>query len=161
MRHNLALMLRETIDRESALLGHITEEEAARKPSPHAWSKKEELGHLIDSATNNHVRFVVASIGPEFRGLGYEQDRWVEQHGYNEMPWTAIVDFWQRYNYFLAGLVARIPEQRMETRCVIGNGSPVTLRFLIEDYVLHMQHHLDHILAREKITQYPGAALGV
>jgi hypothetical protein len=44
---------------------------------------------------------------------------------------------------------------------VIGDSAPVTLRFLIEDYVLHMQHHLDHILRRDNLTQYPGAALGV
>jgi len=58
-------------------------------------------------------------------------------------------------------LVKRIPESRLETPCVIGGSAPVTLRFLIEDYTLHMQHHLDHLLKREKITQYPGAALGV
>jgi len=77
------------------------------------------------------------------------------------MPWAEILDFWQRYNHFLAGLVRRIPKDRLATPCVIGNSETVTLQFLIEDYTLHMQHHLDHILQREKITQYPGAAVGV
>jgi len=116
---------------------------------------------LIDSATNNHVRFVRASIGLEYRGPGYEQDSWVRAHGYQEMSWPEIVDFWERYNHFLVRLVKRIPDDRLPTPCVIGQSDTVTLRFLIEDYTLHMQHHLDHILQREKITQYPGAAVGV
>ncbi len=160
MSRELADKLQETVDREGALLCHIPDEDAGRKPAPSKWSKKEELGHLIDSACNNHVRFVVASIGPEFRGAGYRQDDWVEEHGYNEMRWADVVDFWRRYNAFLAALVRRIPDARMETPCTVGEGKPVTLRFLIEDYILHMQHHLDHILERENITAYPGAAVG-
>jgi hypothetical protein len=104
---------------------------------------------------------VRASLEPTFRGLGYQQDEWVRLHGYHEMAWTEIVDFWKRYNEFLVGLVKRIPEERLQTLCVVGDSSPVTLQFLIEDYVAHMQHHLDHILEREKITTYPGAAVGV
>lgn len=161
MPHDLARALQETVDREAVLLRAIAERDASVKPLPHVWSKKEELGHLIDSAANNHVRFVRAAIEPEFRGLGYEQDGWVALHGYHEMPWAEIIDFWQRYNHFLAGLVGRLPEDRLPVRCVVGDSRPVTLQFLIEDYTLHVQHHLDHILVREKITEYPGAALGV
>ena len=156
-----ALALEEAIAREIAGLRQITEQAAAIKPARDEWSKKEELGHLIDSAANNHVRFVRASIEPEFRGVGYQQDDWVRLHGYQEMAWTDILDFWRRYNGFLVGLVKRIPEEKLLTPCVVGDSAAVTLEFLIEDYVLHMQHHLDHILEREKITVYPGAALGV
>jgi hypothetical protein len=77
------------------------------------------------------------------------------------MAWTDIVKFWRQYNDFLVGLVRRIPDERLMTACVVGESAPVTLKFLIEDYVLHMQHHLDHILERAIITTYPGAALGV
>jgi len=161
MPHQLARTLLETVDREATHLGTVTDRDAGKKPAPKVWSKKEELGHLIDSAANNHVRFVRASLEREFRGLGYEQDGWVSLHAYNEMVWTEIIDFWRRYNHFLARLVERIPEDRLPAQCVVGDSMPVTLQFLIEDYILHMQHHLDHILAREKITQYPGAAVGV
>jgi hypothetical protein len=161
MRNELAEALENAVEAAAADLLRITDNEAAEKSGPDAWSKKEELGHLIDSAANNHVRFVRAAIEPEFRGPGYQQDGWVRLHAYGEMPWPEIIDFWRRYNGFLADLVERIPEGRLETRCVIGESAPVTLRFLIEDYVLHMQHHLDHILEQETVTQYPGAALGV
>jgi hypothetical protein len=58
----------------------------------------------------------------------------------------------------LASLIARIPETRMETQCFVGSAAPVTLAFLIEDYILHMQHHVDHMLKRERVTAYPSAA---
>jgi len=161
MPEQLAHSLQQAVDREFLQLQSVSERDAGIKPGPAVWSKKEELGHLIDSAANNHVRFVRASLESEFRGLGYEQDGWVALHGYHEMPWAELIDFWKRYNTFLAGLVRRIPEEHLSKKCVVGESQPVTLRFLVEDYTLHMQHHLDHILRREKITQYPGAALGV
>jgi hypothetical protein len=157
----LAQMLAQTLDREIRNLHSVTDSEAAFKPAPDAWSKKEELGHLIDSAANNHVRFVRAALEPEFMGLSYAQDDWVRIHGYQEMAWLEIIDFWRRYNDFLVKLIERVPADRLGTRCVVGGSAPVTLRFLIEDYVLHMQHHLDHILKREQITAYPGMSVGV
>jgi len=161
MPNDLAQQLQQVVDQEAVHLRSLTEQDASRKPSASVWSKKEELGHLIDSATNNHVRFVRATLELDFSGPGYMQDEWVRLHGYQEMPWDAIIDFWQHYNHFLAGLIKRIAEDRLPARCMIGDSAPVTLKFLIEDYTLHMQHHLDHIMAREKITQYPGAAVGV
>jgi hypothetical protein len=162
MPQDVAQPLADAIARELPALRAITEDGAATKAAREgAWSRKQELGHLIDSATNNHVRFVRASLEPEFHGLPYDQDGWVELHGYGELQWSMLVDFWERYNRLLVELVARIPEERLATHCFVGGSAQVTLGFLIEDYIAHMQHHLDHILGREKLTEYPGAALGV
>ena len=161
MPEYLAHALQQAVEREADHLENVTEQGAGVKPSPTAWSQKEELGHLIDSAANNHQRFVRASLEPEYHGPGYAQDSWVSLHGYNEMPWSDVTAFWKRYNLFLAALVRRIPDHALTKKCVVGSGKPVTLQFLIEDYILHMQHHLDHILRRAKITPYPGAAIGV
>jgi hypothetical protein len=162
MIQDLAGTLARAIDRESAELQKISETVAAEIPrGGDAWSRKQELGHLIDSATNNHVRFVRASLEPEFRGTGYDQNGWVRLHAYTDLSWATLVEFWRQYNSLLVHLVRHIPAQRLGTSCFIGPAGPVTLAFLIEDYILHMQHHLDHILDREKITAYPGAAVGV
>jgi hypothetical protein len=154
MPTDLAQLLRQTIDREIPGLRALSDEQAGRAPKPGAWSPKQELGHLIDSAANNHMRFVVTSVEGGYEGAGYPQDRWVEVHGYQDLAWLDIVELWFRYNVLIAQLVARLPEERMDCRCVVGS-TAVTLRFLIEDYVQHLQHHVDHVLSRPVVTRYP------
>ena len=156
---SLAQSLKETTEREAPLLGAMTEAKAAERPTATSWSRKEELGHLLDSAVNNHVRFVRASLEEEFQGAGYEQDGWVRAHGYHDLPWATLVDLWQRHNELLCEVVKRIAPAKLATPCKIGGNSPVTLGFLIEDYILHMQHHLDHVLGRAQITSYPSSKL--
>lgn len=155
MARDLSLLLGQAIERELPNLRARPEEQASRPRAPGKWSAKEELGHLIDSAANNHMRFVRATIDGEFRGPGYAQDDWVRLHGYAGMPWDTIVNIWFQHNTLLAALVDRIPDGQLEALCFIGNGPAVTLRFVIEDYVVHMQHHLDQVLGRALITPYP------
>jgi DinB superfamily len=159
MAADLAPRLAQTIERELPNLRSLTDERASLPRAPGKWCAKEELGHLIDSAANNHIRFVGGALEPQFVGPGYAQDEWVRLHGYRAMRWDAIVDFWFSYNQFLAELVDKIPEARLETECLISTHRPVTLRFLIEDYILHMQHHIDQLLRREVVTQYPVATI--
>ena len=161
MPQHLAQALRRLVESELAGLQAISEEAAGRPGQNGGWSRKEELGHLIDSAANNHQRFVRAALASEFRGPGYAQDEWVKLHGYREARWATLTGFWRQYNLLLARVIERIADEQLATPCVIGDSQAVTLGFLIEDYLLHVQHHLDHILGRERMTEYPGAALGV
>ncbi len=161
MAEHLAVMIEDAIGRELAALRAISEADAARPLRAGGWCPKQELGHLIDSATNNHARFVRAALEPDFHGLGYDQNGWVGLHRYETLPWSVLIDFWQRYNTLLAHLVRQIPDDRLGAICQVGDSAPVTLAFLIEDYTLHMQHHLDQIQGRATPRQYPGAALGV
>jgi hypothetical protein len=157
MAGELAQFLTETIERELPHLRAVDEERSRVPRAAGKWRPREELGHLIDSAANNHMRFVRGALEPEFHGPGYAQDEWVRVHGYGEMAWEAIVSLWFQYNQLLARVVERIPEERLETRGSIGGGPSITLGFVIDDYVLHMQHHIDQILRRETITPYPRA----
>lgn len=158
MAVDLSQRLAQTIQRELPNVRALSEEQASLPRAPGKWCAKEELGHLIDSAANNHIRFVGGALEQTFRGPGYPQDAWVRLHGYSTMQWNAIVSFWFSYNSFLAGLIGRIPESQLKTECFIGVARPVTLGFVIEDYILHMQHHLDQLLLRPIVTPYPGAA---
>jgi hypothetical protein len=149
------------IERELRHLRAVVEQQSGERPrgGVDGWTRKQELGHLLDSAVNNHMRFVLAALGPgEFSGPTYAQDAWVALHGYQEIAWVELIELWRLNNLTLARVVEHIPAERLETRCTIGSGEAVTLRFLIEDYLLHMQHHLDHLLDREQITGYPSAA---
>ena len=160
MAHRLSALLRQTIDRELPSLRALDESIAQIQPAgPASWCPKEELGHLIDSASNNHIRFVRAALDGSYRGPGYAQNEWVRIHGYRQMPWEDLVSTWYSYNCLLARLIANIPENKLDADCFIGSAEiPDTLEFVIRDYVLHMQHHIDHLLKRQSITEYPSAA---
>ncbi|MBV8847072.1 MAG: DinB family protein [Bryobacterales bacterium] len=159
MAQHLSHFLKETIEREVPNLRALDEQRASIPRGAGKWCPKEELGHLIDSAANNHIRFVCGAIQPEYRGASYAQEDWVRLHGYRDLPWNTIVNFWFQFNQFLAALVANIPEDRLATKCLIAAGPEVTLGFVIEDYILHMQHHIDQMLRREKVATYPGVAI--
>lgn len=127
------------------------------RPSGTGWSRREELGHLIDSAVNNHVRIVRAALDGRYEGPGYDQDAWIAVHRYREARWSDLVDAWQAHHRVLVPLIRSIPDKRLSAPCTIGAEAPVALGFVIDDYVLHMRHHLDQILRRSPVTRYPRA----
>lgn len=156
MVQDLSSSLARLIQRELPLLRAVPDATVETRPGgTTTWSPKEELGHLIDSAANNHIRFVRALIEPEFHGPSYAQNDWVRLHRYQEMPWLKIVEFWFHYNTFIAALLKSVPAEKLSTPCFVGSGAAVSLEFLVNDYVLHMQHHVDHLLRREVVTAYP------
>jgi hypothetical protein len=111
------------------------------------WTRKQIVGHLLDSAANNRQRFVRAAIDGHYAGPGYAQDAWVAAHGYSDASWETLLRWWQAEHEILTTLVDRIPEQRLEAMCVVGDDTPVTLRFLIEDYLSHHRHHFAQLTA--------------
>jgi hypothetical protein len=110
------------------------------------WSRKEILGHLIDSAANNHQRFVRAQMVDAFEWPGYEQNEWVRAHGYRDQTWTELLGLWLALNSHVARVIELVPDSKANTRCIIGGGGAVTLEWLIQDYVRHLRHHLTQIL---------------
>ena len=109
------------------------------------WTRKQIVGHLCDSAANNRQRFVRAATDGTYAGPKYAQDAWVAAHGYAEQSWETLLQWLQVEHEILNAVVARIPEERMGTLCTVGDDLPVTLQFLIEDYIAHQQWHLKQI----------------
>jgi hypothetical protein len=116
------------------------------KPAPHEWSKKEILGHLIDSAANNHQRFVRAVHGVAVEFPTYDQNEWVRVQRHNKRPWPSLVALWSGYNHHLSHVIECLPEDAQSSPCNIGKEDPVPLDFVIKDYLRHLQHHLKDIL---------------
>ena len=138
----------------------LTEAEAAAHPTPGKWSPKEIIGHLIDSAANNHQRFVRAQQGDtELSAYRYAQEFWVKSQDYQAADWNNLVALWYAYNTHLAHIVARIRPEFLDTPLSVWGDEPVTLRYVAEDYVRHLQHHLGQIFTEKQATHPGGAPL--
>jgi DinB superfamily len=146
--------LEKTVAQVQPLLGKVTEQEASRRPQPGKWSKKEILGHLLDSASNNHQRFVRAALQRELTFPGYSQDAMVELQRFNEMTWEFLITFWASYNLFLANVLSALPADAAPVQCAIGKNPPATLEWIAQDYVAHLKHHLNQILGKMFETSY-------
>ena len=112
---------------------------------PGGWTRKQVLGHLLDSAANNRQRFVGAAIDGEYTGPNYQQEAWVNAHGYASQTWETLLRWWQAEHEILAAVVDRVPEDRLEASCTVGTDAAVTLRFLIEDYLVHQRWHIEQL----------------
>ena len=134
----------DVLEKAPALLHAISPEEAAKLPAPGAWSKKQELGHLIDSACNNHQRIVRAQVETEPSLPNYDGERWVALHNYQGMEWKELIARWRMLNEHLLRAASGVSPQARERKLTVA-GKEMTLSFLIEDYVRHLLHHLGHI----------------
>jgi hypothetical protein len=126
-------------------LRQIPESESMRQALPGGWSRKQVIGHLIDSASNNHQRFVRAMLQPSLDFPGYDQEGNIRVQAVQEADWVLLVSLWAAYNRYLAHLIAHIPPSQLDMPCRIGTGEPVTLGFLASDYLTHLHHHLRQI----------------
>jgi hypothetical protein len=142
--------LLETLKKALPLLRQITDEAATTKPRPEKWSKKEVLGHLIDSASNNQHKFVrTMQANGHLNFVGYAQDFWVAAQAYNAANWLEIIALWESYNRHLARIIRNAPTEKLEHTISIEGSKPFSLRFIMADYVEHLKHHLKQILPDE------------
>jgi hypothetical protein len=144
---DIAEKIREVVRTAQPVLMAVSPDSAGVKPAPGTWSKKEIIGHLIDSAANNHQRFVRAMAAEAASFPAYDQNAWVSLQRYNELPWRRLVEFWAAYNEHLAEVIVRVPKENLDNPCSIGKDAPVTLEFVIRDYLRHLRHHVGSVIA--------------
>jgi Mycothiol maleylpyruvate isomerase N-terminal domain len=111
------------------------------------WTRKQIVGHLLDSATNNRQRIVRAGTEGQSEGPQYDQNSWVAAHGYANQSWETLLSWWEIEHQMLMAVVDHVPEDRLDARYAVGPDAPVTLRFFIEDYVTHQRWHLKQLQA--------------
>lgn len=132
------------VEKAPSLLMQINEEKMSEKSTPKKWSKKEILGHLIDSATNNHQRFVRGQFEsiPEIQ---YDQNQWNKYSYYQQIDSQQIISFWTSYNKQLIEIIKRIPKDNLKKQVKVGE-NVLTLEYLTIDYVAHLEHHLKQLI---------------
>jgi hypothetical protein len=141
----LSQRLISVIEAAEPRLREISTSESAKPVLLGGWSRKQVIGHLIDSASNNHQRFVRAAQQESLEFPGYDQDGNIRMQAPQEADWALLIMLWAAYNRYLAHVMARLPANKLETVCRIGSGKPVTLRFIADDYLAHLLHHLSQI----------------
>jgi hypothetical protein len=139
---------------------------SARQPAPGKWSPREIIGHLVDSASNNHQRFVRAQFQDDLVFPGYDQDAWVALQHYADAPWNDLVHLWASFNHHIARLMAVTPEQQLTKPRRTHNldelawqsvpkDQPTTLEYFMRDYVGHLKHHLSQIETQQSSVTAP------
>jgi hypothetical protein len=151
------LELRNAIRKATPLLRQIGDEASRQPPRPGKWSPREVIGHLIDSASNNHQRFVRALFQDDLVFPGYDQDAWVTVQAYRDAPWKDLIELCMLFNLQIARLMEAIPEQqRRKQRArhnldvlawkTVPREEPATLDYFMADYVGHFKHHLNQLV---------------
>lgn len=164
---------RQTISLAAERFGLISEQQSQIPRADEKWSPREIVGHLIDSAANNHQRFVRAQFTDDLVFAGYQQEEWVEAQRYRDEPWSDLVQLWQLYNRHILHIIEVTPEQqRTKLRAkhnlhqiasdLLKEDEPVTLEWFMRDYLDHMKKHLAQIFESVPKSQpvSPAAAGG-
>ena len=156
--NTIADELRHIIESAAARLQAIPESRSQASQIDGQWSAKQILGHLIDSAANNHPRFVRAQFTDDLVFPGYDQEQWIRVQHYDEESWNALIDLWRGYNLHLAHVISRIPESTLtQVRAAhtldkiawqpVSAAESTTLEYLIRDYIGHLQAHLEQLFS--------------
>lgn len=152
----LVRLFAKRVEEQYNLLKSIDDKTASKPPAPGKWCIKEIAGHMVDSAGNNHQRFVRACTQGNLVFLPYDQDKWVSLQKYYAYPWIRLVELWRLYNLHIVHIMEAIPENirlnktkehnfhRIAFNGVI-EGDPSSLDYFIRDYVVHFEHHCRQI----------------
>ena len=141
--------LRQVIDKYYSLLKQINESDFSNKPSPGKWSKKEELGHIIDSAQNNIQRFIRVQYEENVH-IMYHPDNWVDLNDYQHTELKNLVELWYLLNKQIIAILQKMPMAKYETLMSFDKDASIknTTLFIADDYVKHMTHHLESIVQK-------------
>ncbi len=142
----IAKDLEAVIDKHLPALKSMGESTFANKPSPAKWSKKEVIGHLIDSAQSNIRRFVIAQY-EDTPSIVYNQDKWVAICNYQQWNSNDLIDLWYLLNRQISEILKNTSSATAQRQC----GSPElhTIKWLADDYIKHLKHHLYQVLELE------------
>ncbi len=149
----IASQLRSIITEYSGLLQQVDEKSYSFKVNEKKWSKKEILGHLIDSAQNNIRRFIVAQY-EDAPKIVYKQDSWVAITDYQNYPTEDLIALWRLLNNHAAVILSNTSQDASQKKCDTNSADIHSIEWLARDYIKHLLHHLHQILDLEPVP-YP------
>lgn len=134
-----------------------SEDELSEKPRPDKWSKKEVIGHLIDSGQNNLRRFIVGQYESNPPKIVYEQDFWVKANDYQKMKGKDVIELWRLVNIQIANTLLEMDNKNYTKTCDTSKDTEQlrTLEWLAVDYIKHLKHHLNQVIKGSFNIVYP------
>ena len=150
---NVIQNLNQTIEKYYPILKEMDDVQFSIKPNPGKWSKKEELGHLTDSAQNNIQRFIRVQY-EEHVHVMYDPENWVEFNNYQNKEKNDVIELWYQLNKQIISVLEKMPADKYTTLMSFDENASVknTVLFIADDYVEHLKHHLVSILDFKKPT---------
>ena len=151
--NTLASDIEITVNEAYQRLISLSKETIEVRPNPGDWSVKDIVGHLIDSASNNHQRFVRLQVADGLILPDYSQDNdiWVSIQSYQEAPWDELLALWRYFNLHLARVIRGVNEECIDHIWVVDEDTSITLGELMIDYLRHLKDHMRQI--RELIAK--------
>ena len=149
---NVIHELREIVSDYSGKINALTDAEFSDKPLPDKWSRKEVIGHLVDSAQNNLRRFICGQYETPAPLIVYDQDFWVNANQYQNMDRQDIIQLWRLLNLRICAVLENMPEGNYGKEC--NTGTLRSIEWLAADYVKHMKHHINQVISRSFDVTY-------
>lgn len=139
--------IRKVIDTEESLLTNLPETTIALKRNKQNRTIKQILGHLIDSATNNHQRMVRLQYNEQLSFPDYRQDNdlWIALQDYNNADWKNLIQLWKFYNLHIIQIIKAVDHTKLNNYWTDFEGTKVTLKDMIEGYAEHLNLHISEI----------------
>jgi hypothetical protein len=153
---NVVNELRSVVEAYSQKFYQISDSDFSAKLNPVKWSKKEVIGHLVDSAQNNLRRFIVGQYDHQ-PNIIYQQDFWVQANNYQHAKKDDVIELWRLINNQIAAILTSMPKENYTKICNTGKETPElhTIEWLASDYVRHLKHHINQVIPKSFDIAYP------
>ncbi len=139
--------LRQAVEQFYARYSSLLDSLTGVRLSEDRWSLKEIIGHLIDSASNNHQRFVRLQLSQRLQFPEYQNERWLSVERHNELAWADLLALWRTYNLLLAHIIEHLDPESLG-HVMVTEQREAALSELTTAYLSHLQGHLEHFERR-------------
>ncbi len=152
--NNIVKELDEIIEIFKSDYSELDESTSSIRISEDKWTLKEIIGHLIDSASNNHQRFVRFQLSKVLEFPDYKNKQWLEIQKHQNMKFSELLLLFYYYNKLITNIILNVDKKNLNNKWNVywdENSTFITFEQLIVHYVDHIKSHLNHF--RDRLSE--------